>query len=184
MINSTQTGKNRLNRVLLRAYERFLKIRGHPREIALGLALGLFIAMSPFMGVQTAMAVCLAALFKWNKISAAIGVWLSNPLTAPVIYSATWFVGSKITGITLTDNMLQTFSFKATLQLLHKTPAILSTLTIGGMILVIPAAIVTYYIAFGIVKKNQEEVREKLKARKARRKKKRNNRKKKKANST
>ena len=159
-----------------------MKIRGHPREIALGLALGLFIAMSPFMGLQTAMAVCLAALFKWNKISAAIGVWLSNPLTAPVIYSATWFVGSKITGITLTDNMFQMFSFKATLQLLHKTPAILSTLTIGGIIIGIPAAIVTYYIAFGIVKKYQEEVREKLKARKARRKKKRDNRKKKRDN--
>ena len=180
MTNSTQTGKNWLNSTFSRAYERFVKIRGHPREIALGLALGVFIAMSPFMGLHTAIALCLAALFKWNKISAAIGVWLSNPLTAPVIYSVTWFVGSKITGITLADNLPHTFSFKATLQLLYKTPTILSTLTIGGIIVGIPVAIGAYYIAFGVIQKYQEEVREKLKERKARRKKKKKSRKKKK----
>ena len=178
MTNSTQTGKNRLNSTFSRAYERFVKIRGHPREIALGLALGLFIAMSPFMGLHTAIALCLAALFKWNKISAAIGVWLSNPATAPVIYSMTWFVGSKITGITLAENLPQVFSFKATFQLLYKTPAILSTLTIGGIVVGIPVAIVGYYIAFGVIQKYQEGVREKLKKRKARRKKKKKSRKK------
>ncbi len=178
MTNSTQTGKNRLNSTFSRAYERFVKIRGHPREVALGLALGLFIAMSPFMGLHTAIALCLAALFKWNKISAAVGVWLSNPLTAPVIYSATWFVGTKITGTTLAENLPHTFSFKTSSQLLLKTPAILETLTIGGIIVGIPLAIVAYYIAFGVIKKYQEGVREKLKERKARRKKKKKNRKK------
>ena len=33
---------------LKKAYERLLKIRGEPREIALGFALGIFIGMSPF----------------------------------------------------------------------------------------------------------------------------------------
>ena len=47
---------------LKRGYERFLKIRGDPREIALGFALGLFIGMTPFMGFHTASAVFLAAL--------------------------------------------------------------------------------------------------------------------------
>lgn len=165
--------------MLSRAYERFVKIRGTPPEIALGLALGLFVAMSPFMGLHTAIAVCLAAVLKWNKISAAIGVWLSNPLTAPVIYGATWFAGSKITGATLAENLPHTFSFKASLQFLLNTPAILSTLTIGGIVLGIPLSILGYYVAFGIVQKYQAGVREKLKARKARRKKKKNIRKKK-----
>ncbi len=52
---------------LRKPYDRFLKIKGDPREIALGMALGLFVGMSPFMGIQMAVAVFLAAIFKWNK---------------------------------------------------------------------------------------------------------------------
>ena len=44
-----------------KTYSRFLKIRGNPKEIALGFALGLFVGMSPFMGAHTIIAVFLAA---------------------------------------------------------------------------------------------------------------------------
>lgn len=155
---------------LVRAYERFVKIRGRPSEIALGLALGFFVAMSPFMGFHTAIAVPIAAVFKWNKISAAIGVWLSNPLTAPIVYSVTWFVGSNITGMKLAENLPHTLSFKASLALVLKTPAILWTLTLGGIVVGIPLAVVAYYVTFGLVQRYQDEVRDKLKARKAQRK--------------
>ena len=143
------------------------------------MALGLFIAMSPFMGLHTAIAVCIAALFKWNKISAAIGVWFSNPLTAPVIYSMTWYVGSRFTGMNLAERLPHDLSFKASLQLVLNTPAILGTLTIGGIVVGVPVAVCAYHITFGLVQRYQDEVREKLKARKARRKKKKQARKKK-----
>jgi uncharacterized protein (DUF2062 family) len=77
-------------------YERFLKIRGRPREIALGFALGLFIGMTPFMGIQMASAAFLAELFKWNKFSAATGAWITNPLTAPLIYSINYLIGARL----------------------------------------------------------------------------------------
>lgn len=156
-----------------------MKIRGNPKEIALGLALGLFVSMSPFMGLHTAIAVCIAAVLKWNKISAAIGVWLSNPFTAPIIYGITWFVGSNITGMKLADNLPETFSIKASLALILKTPTILWTLTIGGIVVGIPLAILAYHVTFGLVKRYQDEVRDKLKARKARRKRRKKKRKKK-----
>lgn len=170
MTNPTRPGKNRFLRIFLRAYYRFVKIHGQPREIALGFSLGIFIAMSPFMGLHMATAVCLAALFKWNKISAAVGAWLSNPLTIPVIYSTTWFIGSKITGVTLTKSLPQTLSVNDGLAFLLKTPAILATFTIGGIIVGIPVAVIGYYVAFGLVQKYQKGVREKLIVRKARRK--------------
>ena len=90
---------NRFLSPLYKAYKRFLKIRGQPREIALGFALGLFVGMSPFIGLHTVIAVPLAALFKWNKLSSAISVWFTNAATAPIIYSITYLVGAKILGI-------------------------------------------------------------------------------------
>ena len=89
----------RIREMLYRAYERFVKIRGNPREIALGFALGLFVGMTPFMGFHMAIAVFFAALFKWNKIAAAAGGWISNPVTAPFVYAGTYYVGNKVLNI-------------------------------------------------------------------------------------
>ena len=91
--------KSHPRNALRRVYERFIRIRGQPREIALGFALGLFIGMTPTMGIQMPIAVFFAALLKWSKISAAFGVWVTNPLTAPVIYAVTYFVGASVLGL-------------------------------------------------------------------------------------
>ena len=66
-------------RTLKRAYYRFLRIRGAPEQIALGMALGVFIGMTPFLGFHTVIAVMLAAVFKWSKIAAGVGVFITNP---------------------------------------------------------------------------------------------------------
>jgi hypothetical protein len=42
--------KDNLQIMLRRVYERFVKIQGHPREIALGFSLGLFVGVSPIIG--------------------------------------------------------------------------------------------------------------------------------------
>lgn len=170
MKQTTQTKQKWFRHPFSRGYQRFLKIRGNPHEIAAGFSLGLFIAMSPFMGMHIAMAVFVAALLRWNKISAAIAVWVSNPITAPAIYSMTWFVGSKVTEVTLTESFPHSFSLAATFMLLKKTPAIITTLIVGGIIVGIPVAIMAYYLTFGIFEKYQDEVREKLRNRKIRRK--------------
>ena len=62
--------KNNLLNMIRRIYERFLKIRGRPREIALGFALGIFIGMTATMGIQMPIAVFFTAMLKWSKISA------------------------------------------------------------------------------------------------------------------
>ncbi len=66
---------------------RFLRLRGTPDEIAKGLALGIFIGMTPTFGMQMLIAVVFAFLLKENKLAAALGVWITNPLTAPFIYA-------------------------------------------------------------------------------------------------
>ena len=66
---------------------RFVRMRGTPDEIAKGLALGIFIGMTPTFGFQMLIAVFFAYLLRENKLAAALGVWITNPLTAPFIYA-------------------------------------------------------------------------------------------------
>ena len=150
---------------LKKGYERFVKIRGNPREIALGFSLGLFVGMSPAMGFQTAIAVFVAALFKWNKISSAIGVWISNPFTAPLLYSITYFVGATIFGFANPSYQPAEFSGTSIATLLHKAPEILWALVLGGIVLGLPVAVAGYFFSYSAIHKYQEGARKKLAAR-------------------
>jgi uncharacterized protein len=160
------------NRVFVtwqRSVERFLKIRGQPREIALGLALGLFIGMTPFMGFQMAIAVFFAALLKWNKLSSAIGVWISNPVTAPIIYPLTYWIGAKMVGIEKAYRVPEEFSWSIILRLFQKSPEILGMLILGGIVVGIPLAVAGYFFAYTAVKKSQDGIKQKLAERRERR---------------
>jgi uncharacterized protein (DUF2062 family) len=145
-----------------KAYERFLKLRGHPREIALGFALGLLIAMTPFMGLHTIVAVAVAALFKWNKISAAISVWITNAVTAPIIYSITYLIGAGIMGLNETINLKDINSLSAVRDLILQTPEIVWAMTVGGLVVGLPLAVIGYYVTFSITRRYQEEIKAKI----------------------
>lgn len=153
---------NRFLSPLYKTYKRFLKIRGKPREIAKGFALGLFVGMTPFFGLHTVIAVPLAALFKWNKISAAISVWFTNAATAPIIYSITYLVGARIIGIQKGFNWADINSFSAVYQLIVKAPEIVWAMIVGGVVLGLPLAIAGYYIIFFVMKRYQENIKIKL----------------------
>jgi uncharacterized protein (DUF2062 family) len=78
---------------------RLARQRGTPDEIAKGLALGIFVGMTPTFGVQMLLAVLLAFVLKENKLAAAAGVWITNPLTAPFIYALEYESGRLLLGL-------------------------------------------------------------------------------------
>ena len=67
---------------------------GSPFFNAKGLAIGVFSGCFPFFGFQTLIGVFLAKLAKGNIILAAIGTWISNPLTYIPLYYFNYKVGS------------------------------------------------------------------------------------------
>lgn len=74
-------------------FVRFVRLRGLPEEIAKGVALGIFVGMTPTFGFQMAIALFFAYLLKENRLAAILGVWITNPVTAPVIYSIEYEMG-------------------------------------------------------------------------------------------
>ena len=147
---------------LKKTCERFIKIRGDTRQIALGMALGLFIGFTPTLGFHMALAIFLASLFKWNKITAAAGVWVTNPVTAPFIYGLTYFMGARFLGIRHTFNMPADLNLQTVMVMLQKAPEILLSLTVGCIMLGLPIAIVGYYITYSAVEKYREDIKKKV----------------------
>jgi uncharacterized protein (DUF2062 family) len=125
-------------------YERFIKLRGSPHAIAGGMALGLFIGMSPFFGLHVITALALAALLKWSKITALIGVNITNALTAPLIYPLNYWVGTRLAGTSGQVRWPAAFDFGELLALLKQSPLIVLDLVIGGIALGLPLALLGY----------------------------------------
>jgi uncharacterized protein (TIGR03546 family) len=162
-MKSKQERKKTLRTYVQKIYTRFLKIRGRPRQIALGLALGLFIGLTPTLGIQTAIVLFAAFVLKWNKISAALGVWITNPLTAPFIYGLTYVVGKKVLGITHTPGLSDEFSIGAFRAIINKTPDIFCALTVGAVVLGLPLAVLGYHLSYSILERYQEQIKSRIK---------------------
>jgi uncharacterized protein (DUF2062 family) len=134
------------------ACRRLLSLTGGPREISLGFALGLFVGMSPFMMCHTVTAVFIASLLKWNRITAAAGVFITNPVTAPFFYAVTFKVGAAVMLDTSSRLVMPAaFSVDAVMALLKNGPEILWILTVGGIVTGIPVAFAGYLLAYRLI---------------------------------
>ena len=74
------------------------ELRGEPHKISLGMAIGVFIGITPTIPFHTVLAVALAALLRGSKLAAALGVWGSNPLTIPFFYYGSYRLGRFVLG--------------------------------------------------------------------------------------
>lgn len=72
---------------------RILHIDDSPHRIAIGVALGLFIAWTPLIGLHIFLALMLTFLLKANKFAALASIWASNPLTFIFIYYPNYLFG-------------------------------------------------------------------------------------------
>lgn len=77
---------------------RLIRIPDSPHRIALGLACGIFVSFLPIFGGHVIMGGLLAYLTKGNLFASLIGTVVGNPITFPIIASASINLGQKILG--------------------------------------------------------------------------------------
>ena len=121
--------------------DRVKNFHGDPHFVAMGMAIGVFVAATPSMPFQTAIAIALAFILRSSKAAAAIGVWLSNPITFPIFYLASYKVGALIFGISAADN-----AGGKPVNFLKVGADITIAAVTGGIIIGLCLAIVTYFI--------------------------------------
>lgn len=138
-------------------YLRFVRLRGSAEEVARGMALGVFIGMTPTMGVQMPIALFFAMLLRENKLAAVLGVWISNPMTAIPIYTFNFKMGKYLLG----THDLKMPNFSSLEDVLQLGYDFLGPLTVGSLVVGIVAAAVAYvatlYI-YSAVKYEKEKI--------------------------
>ncbi len=88
----------------------------------------------------------LASLLGWSKIAAMVGVNITNVFTAPLIYPINYWVGHKLAGLSDGVRWSDLSGFADVLRLMKQSPLILADLFIGGLILGLPMAVVSYVV--------------------------------------
>lgn len=138
---------------------KFLRLQEDPRKLAWGMALGVFIGVTPTVPFHTVTVLFLAAVLRVSPVTAYLGIWVMNPVTMAPLYLAAYKVGQfllyKGEPLTFAD----TYTLQTLLQLLWRGGLALQT---GGIIIAIPPAVISYFLTLWVVQRYRQH-----KARKA-----------------
>ena len=130
-------------------YQNIIVIRSSPHDIALGLAIGVFVGFLPIMGFQTIVSVPIAIFFKASKLTSAIGVWISNPVTFIPFYYFNFRVGRWLLGDSNVEWVLTKHTTFA--QILELGWEILGPLMVGCVFLGVISIPIVYFGSFRFV---------------------------------
>ena len=139
-----------LRRVLRYHWLKFLRLQEDPRKLAWGMALGVFIGITPTIPFHLVTALSLAAFLRISPVTAFIGIQIGNPLTIVPIYIASYKVGQFLLYRGRPLVFPETFSFKAWIDVLWQGGV---ALQVGGVVLAIPPAILSYFVTLWIVQR-------------------------------
>ena len=143
------------------AFRRLLALDDPPERTALAFSIGVFIAFSPFLGLHTILATCIAFLFRFNKIAIYAGTFINNPpLTLVPIIVASYAIGALVLGRPLripaagmellkSPHLLTADYYR---QLFHEGWQIVWPFTIGGMVLSVVCSLIAYPVTSSLLR--------------------------------
>ncbi|MDL1968829.1 MAG: DUF2062 domain-containing protein [Deltaproteobacteria bacterium] len=130
--------KEKIRRLIIRVKQ----LNGDPHYVALGMAIGVFISVTPTIPFHTVIALALAFILRGSKAAAAIGVWFSNPVTIPFFYKGSYDLGISILG----NSAPFSTKYESILELLKLGVDVTIAMITGGVILGILPGIASYFI--------------------------------------
>jgi len=138
-------------------YLRLLRLQGDPETLARGVAIGVFVGITPTLPLHTVLALLFAYLLGGNAIAALITtVMVSNPLTLVPQYYLCWRIGNW-----LLPGHLSWHKIQRVMAVIHSDPGFseslhslgrlsieaLSVLLLGGIILALPITLLAYQLS-------------------------------------
>ncbi|KQO75306.1 hypothetical protein ASF29_12925 [Rhizobium sp. Leaf262] len=133
---------------------RLVRLSASPYSVAAGVAVGVAVAWTPFLGVHIIIAMALGFVLRANLVAAALGTTFANPLTFPLIWASTWELGHLILGrgdrnVSSHVDFVELFSHMNFLQLWRP---VLEPMTIGAVIPAALSGIVAYVSVYAIIR--------------------------------
>ena len=129
-------------------------VKDSPRKVAVSFAIGVFIGMSPVLGLHTVLGFAVAWLFRMNKFVTMVGVYITNPWTIVPIYTFSTWVGARILGV---QHLIPSINWnEATITyLLREMKPLFWPFVCGTMLIGLLSAVVGYFVIYHAVVRNR-----------------------------
>ncbi|WP_458773774.1 DUF2062 domain-containing protein [Endobacterium cereale] len=150
---------------------RAARISASPHGVASGIAAGVMIGWTPFLGFHIPLAIALAFLLRGSLVAAALGTLVANPLTFPLIWSASWEIGHFMLGHPggaagqVAGKQLDLAELVRTLRFAELWQPVLKPMLIGCLPPAIFCGVVVYAATYMGVKRFRARRRERMAAR-------------------
>lgn len=144
------------NGFVRKIYDRFIGLKGEPETIALGFAVGVFLAFYPIIGTKHIVLVGVAALFRLHLLSMLFAhTLIMNPLTMAPILAGDFYLGRWALRFNRFQLPEGPWSFEVIVNLGWE---MIASLLVGGVLLGGFAAFVSYpVIKWAVVKVRQSK---------------------------
>jgi len=142
-----------LTRTIRYQWLKFKRLQGDPRKLAWGMALGVFVGMTPTVPFHTAAVLILAPLLGISPVTAYLGIWIMNPVTIAPLYLAAYKVGQFLLFRGEPLCLPATFDVQNTLELLWRGGL---ALQVGGLVIAIPPAIISFFLTLWAVQRYRQ----------------------------
>lgn len=118
------------------------------RSLAAGFAVGVFFSFTPLVTLHMVLALAVALVFRFNKITTIAGAWVNNPYTMPFVFYGCFRLGEWIMGIRVTPPSFESYTVETFLKAAvpYAAPLFLGT-TIVGLAAAALGYVVVYRIA-------------------------------------
>jgi uncharacterized protein (DUF2062 family) len=132
-----------------------------PRRLAGALAVGVFISCTPFWGLQTVLAVLVAAALRLNRAATVLGTWLNLPWFAPLVYGFALRIGAFVlpdlhgADVAEIAELLQMSSALSAGDLIELLRSVSLALLIGTLAVGTVAGVFTYVAAFVLLRRRR-----------------------------
>ncbi|ABC77112.1 DUF2062 domain-containing protein [Syntrophus aciditrophicus] len=142
-------------------YQQFISLKGDPESLAWGMAMGVFIGVTPTIPFHTVLIVFFGFLLKKNMTSAFLGSSLiSNPVTIPLLYLSEYQIGRLILGPSGAEIRIKEYTVASILQLGWEVavPLLLGGFLLG-LVFTYPAYFLSYRLLSFMRKKEAYDIR-------------------------
>lgn len=139
-------------------FKSIFKVKDTPHRIALAFAVGVFMGISPLLGLHYIGAFILAWFFRLNKLVAMVGVSVNNPWTiVPISTFCVWF-GAKLVGIkqilpeidwhnvTLMNIMSKLSDVDNFIYIIKELMPLIISFFVGSFVICTVTAVISYFI--------------------------------------
>ncbi|MDG2149723.1 MAG: DUF2062 domain-containing protein [Planctomycetota bacterium] len=141
------------------------RAQGTPESIARGSAVGMFIALTPTVGVQSLLVTACALPLRGNLPVALVMCWITNPITLIPFYFAYYWLGALLLGLpmasytTIAERIGEQFALLPELGFIDSMAPlgteILWPMFVGSLVLATVTTWITYHLMLWLIRRQR-----------------------------